>query len=108
TWLRPGGDALLMVKPQFEVGAEALGAGGVVRDTSQRAAAVRTVADAMQLCGMPACDVMASPVSGPAGNVEIFVWGRKTWEAGTDPGGVLPLTTQQRDDAIAREVLTGA
>ena len=108
TWLRPGGDALLMVKPQFEVGAESLGAGGVVRDPAQRAAAVRTVAEAMELCGLMTVDVLVSPLSGPAGNVEIFVWGRKTWEAGTDPHGAPPLTDEQREAAITREVLTSA
>jgi len=69
----PGADLLLMVKPQFEVGREALGAGGVVRDPGQRAAAVLAVAEHAWTCGLGTAAVVASPLPGPSGNVEYFL-----------------------------------
>jgi 23S rRNA (cytidine1920-2'-O)/16S rRNA (cytidine1409-2'-O)-methyltransferase len=69
----PGADLMLMVKPQFEVGREALGAGGVVRDPAQREQAVRAVARAAWDCGLGTRGVVASPLPGPSGNVEYFL-----------------------------------
>ena len=72
-----GGDAVLMVKPQFEAGREAVGAGGVVRDPAVRADAVRRVAAAALELGWGTAGVTASPLPGPAGNVEYFLWLRR-------------------------------
>jgi 23S rRNA (cytidine1920-2'-O)/16S rRNA (cytidine1409-2'-O)-methyltransferase len=66
-------DLLPMVKPQFEVGRERLGAGGVVRDPAQRQAAVLEVARAAAGLGWGTAGVVASPLPGPAGNVEFFL-----------------------------------
>ncbi|MEU4692210.1 TlyA family RNA methyltransferase [Actinoplanes sp. NPDC023714] len=71
------GDLALMVKPQFEVGKERVGAGGVVRDWRLRAEAVMDVAAAAQEQGLGVRDVTASPLPGPSGNVEFFVWFRR-------------------------------
>lgn len=71
---RPDGDLVLMVKPQFEVGRERLGSGGVVRDPALRAAAVRDVATCARGLGLGTCGVVASPLPGPSGNVEYFLW----------------------------------
>jgi 23S rRNA (cytidine1920-2'-O)/16S rRNA (cytidine1409-2'-O)-methyltransferase len=71
---RPGADLVLMVKPQFEVGRERLGAGGVVRDLEVRADAVRQVAAAALDLGLGCRGVTASPLPGPSGNVEYFLW----------------------------------
>ena len=66
-----------MVKPQFEVGKDELGSGGVVRDPELRANAVLDViADAAKL-GLAVRGVVASPLPGPAGNVEYFLWLRR-------------------------------
>ncbi|GAA3621020.1 hemolysin [Kineosporia mesophila] len=70
----PDADLLLMVKPQFEVGRERLGSGGVVRDPAVRADAVRMVADAAFELGRGVRGVVASPLPGPSGNVEFFLW----------------------------------
>ena len=67
-------DLVLMVKPQFEVGRERLGEGGVVRDPALRADAVLEVATAASDLGLGVCGVTASPLPGPAGNVEFFLW----------------------------------
>ena len=73
----PGADLLPMVKPQFEVGRERLGAGGVVRDAGHRAEAVLDVARAAAAFGWAAAGAVASPLPGPAGNVEFFLWLRR-------------------------------
>ncbi|GIE90831.1 23S rRNA (cytidine1920-2'-O)/16S rRNA (cytidine1409-2'-O)-methyltransferase [Actinoplanes regularis] len=73
----PDGDLALMVKPQFEVGKERVGAGGVVRDWRLRAEAVLDVAAAAAELGLGVVDVTASPLPGPSGNVEFFVWFRR-------------------------------
>jgi 23S rRNA (cytidine1920-2'-O)/16S rRNA (cytidine1409-2'-O)-methyltransferase len=70
-------DLVLMVKPQFEVGRERLGAGGVVREAEPRADAVRTVAAAAWRLGLGVAGVVASPLPGPSGNVEYFLWLRR-------------------------------
>lgn len=67
------GDLLPMVKPQFEVGKERLGAGGVVRDPALRAEAVVDVAAAAGELGWRPAGVVASPLPGPSGNVEFFL-----------------------------------
>ncbi|MFV2021462.1 TlyA family RNA methyltransferase [Micromonospora sp. LOL_023] len=72
----PDGDLLLMVKPQFEVGRERVGPGGVVRDPRLRTEAVLEVADAGAELGLGVAAVVASPLPGPRGNVEFFVWFR--------------------------------
>jgi 23S rRNA (cytidine1920-2'-O)/16S rRNA (cytidine1409-2'-O)-methyltransferase len=70
----PTADFVLMVKPQFELGRKRVPSGGVVRDPADRADAVRLVADAASERGLGAAGITASPLPGPAGNVEYFVW----------------------------------
>ncbi len=70
-------DLVPMVKPQFEVGRDAVGSGGVVRDLGQRADAVRRIAQAAYGLGWGTRDVAASPLPGPSGNVEFFLWLRR-------------------------------
>jgi 23S rRNA (cytidine1920-2'-O)/16S rRNA (cytidine1409-2'-O)-methyltransferase len=67
-------DFVVMVKPQFEVGRGKVGAGGVVRDPELRAEAVRAVAKAAAGLGLGVLGVTASPLPGPSGNVEYFLW----------------------------------
>lgn len=69
---RPDGDMVVMVKPQFEVGRAQVGAGGVVRDAQTRADAVCAVTELADELGWRAVGVTASPLPGPAGNVEFF------------------------------------
>lgn len=73
----PHGDLLALVKPQFEAGRAAVPAGGVVRDPAVRAAAVDSVAAAAFAAGWGTAGVVASPLPGPAGNVEYFLWLRR-------------------------------
>ena len=71
------GDLLPMVKPQFEVGREGLGSGGVVRDPALRARAVVAVAAEAAARGWGTVGVARSPLPGPSGNVEFFLWLRR-------------------------------
>jgi 23S rRNA (cytidine1920-2'-O)/16S rRNA (cytidine1409-2'-O)-methyltransferase len=66
-------DMALMVKPQFEVGKEQVGAGGVVRDPALRSDAVRRIAATAWSLGLGTAAVVASPLPGPSGNVEYFL-----------------------------------
>ncbi len=93
----PAGDLALMVKPQFEVGKDRVGKGGVVRDPELWVDAVAAVAGHADQRGWGTRQVVASPLPGPSGNVEFFLWlrqGRGTLDpeerdavvrSGTDP-----------------------
>ncbi len=85
-------DFVLMVKPQFEVGKDKVG-DGVVRDPELRLAAVLAVASAAEQSGLGALGVTASPLPGPAGNVEYFLWLRS---------GAPPLAEDVARRAVAR------
>jgi len=90
----PDADFALMVKPQFEVGKGRVGPGGVVRDPADRAEAIRRVCDAAESLGLGVRGITASPLPGPAGNVEYFVWLRR---------GAPPLD----EDDLLRAIETG-
>ncbi|MGC4932059.1 TlyA family RNA methyltransferase [Gordonia sp. DT30] len=81
---RPGADMVPMVKPQFEVGKDRVGAGGVVRDPELRVEAVAKVAAQAARLGLSTRAVTASPLPGPSGNVEYFLWLQR-------PFGAMPL-----------------
>jgi 23S rRNA (cytidine1920-2'-O)/16S rRNA (cytidine1409-2'-O)-methyltransferase len=70
---RPGGDYVLLVKPQFEVGRDAVGKGGVVRDPGGWRSALDRVAAAAASEDLGLVDACPSPLTGPAGNREFFV-----------------------------------
>lgn len=93
--LAPGGQAIVLVKPQFEAGRAAVGKGGVVRDPAvHRAVLERFVADA-QHAGFDVRGLTPSPLRGPAGNVEFLAHLLKDGADG--PRGVTALV----DDALA-------
>jgi 23S rRNA (cytidine1920-2'-O)/16S rRNA (cytidine1409-2'-O)-methyltransferase len=72
--VRPGGDLLVLVKPQFEAGREQVQQGGVVRDPLVHAACVARVALWAIERGLRVRGVVRSPLVGPAGNREFFLW----------------------------------
>ena len=76
--VQPDGELLPMVKPQFEVGKDRLPSGGVVRDPQLRAEAVLEVAHAAAQLGWHTVGVARSPLPGPSGNVEFFLWLRRS------------------------------
>ncbi len=88
-----------MVKPQFEVGKDRVGKGGVVRDPELWVEAVATVADAAAARGWGARSVTPSPLPGPSGNVEFFLWLRQ---------GPATLSPADRDAVVRAGVGPGA
>ena len=66
-------DALVMVKPQFEVGRERIGKGGVVRAAADRRAALVTVAEVARALGAAVLGFASSGLPGPKGNRETFL-----------------------------------
>lgn len=87
-------DCLALVKPQFEVGRERVGKGGVVRSADDRRAALVSVGEAVRALGHAVLGFASSGLPGPAGNRESFVWAA---EAGRDDD-------VQDIEAAAREV----
>lgn len=94
----PDADIVPMVKPQFEVGREQVGAGGVVSDRGLRADAVRSVAHRAAEFGWGTVAVTASPLPGPSGNVEYFLHLR---------AAAAPLTGAALDAAVQDAVAKG-
>lgn len=71
--LAPGADALVLVKPQFEVGRGQVGRGGIVKDPALHLQALRDVAAFAQAAGYAVRDACASPLTGATGNREFFL-----------------------------------
>src|SRR5579884_2284259 len=92
----PDADIVPLVKPQFEVGKGQVGAGGVVQDPKLRCASVLTVARRAEELGWHTVGVVASPLPGPSGNVEYFLWLRAQPEQ--------PLSGEALVDAVRHAV----
>ena len=76
--LRPGGETVALIKPQFEAGREEVGHGGVVRDPALRLRIVDQIrAFGVETLGWQWRDGCPSPIQGPAGNVEFLSYWRK-------------------------------
>jgi 23S rRNA (cytidine1920-2'-O)/16S rRNA (cytidine1409-2'-O)-methyltransferase len=73
----PGADLVALVKPQFEVGRERVGKGGVVKDAAARQAALSGVAAFLEAAGWPVRATDESPIAGGDGNREFLLWARK-------------------------------
>ncbi len=67
-------ELILLVKPQFEVGREAIGKNGVVRDAQAQAGAIEGVLNAAVSMGWFPQGLTFSPLVGPAGNIEFLLW----------------------------------
>jgi 23S rRNA (cytidine1920-2'-O)/16S rRNA (cytidine1409-2'-O)-methyltransferase len=78
--LRPAGEVLALVKPQFEVGRGAVGKGGVVRDQVARQAAIARVIAEAEVLGFECLAQADAVIAGPEGNQEHFVYLRKRRE----------------------------
>lgn len=67
-------EAVLLIKPQFEVGRERVGEKGVVRNPKDHEAAIKTVIQAAETIGWTPWGLTWSPLRGPAGNIEYLLW----------------------------------
>lgn len=92
-------DIVPMVKPQFEVGRDQVGAGGVVTDPQLRAGAVLVVAERGAELGWHPVGVVASPLPGPSGNVEYFLHLRSHTSG--------PLTGEALQRTVTRAITEG-
>jgi 23S rRNA (cytidine1920-2'-O)/16S rRNA (cytidine1409-2'-O)-methyltransferase len=97
--IRTDGDAIVLVKPQFEVGRALIGRGGIVRDPEARRAALVKVAHVAADAGWPVSDLMPSPIRGTEGNVEFLARLRSGAHAGD---------LQQLIDGVSDEVEQGS
>ena len=93
--LRPQGQLLALVKPQFEAGPELVGRGGVVRDPAVHQLVLDDVLATLPQLGHTPVGLTTSPLRGPAGNVEFFVLAQGPAPAAPRPALVV-------EDAIAR------
>ena len=71
-WLKPNGQVVTLVKPQFEAGRDQVGKGGVVRDPAIHADVLRHVLTWANAQGLTPLGTIRSPITGPAGNVEFL------------------------------------
>ena len=103
--LAPGYDVLAMIKPQFEVGRERVGKGGVVRDPDTRRSALLSVGRAALSLGAGVVAYASSGLPGPKGNRETFVWLTDPIDASGDRNReVLTAAGAQHLESLAREV----
>jgi len=73
-FLKPGAELVALIKPQFEVGREQVGKGGIVRDQAARTAAVIRITEFIGSCGFAVKGVIPSPITGQDGNVEFLIY----------------------------------
>jgi 23S rRNA (cytidine1920-2'-O)/16S rRNA (cytidine1409-2'-O)-methyltransferase len=93
-------DFVLLVKPQFEAGREAVGRGGVVRDPAAWEAALQRVAAAGEALGLAVAGACVSPLPGPTGNVEFFLHLRP--DGDSDPQAAIGAALAQGRDLGSR------
>jgi 23S rRNA (cytidine1920-2'-O)/16S rRNA (cytidine1409-2'-O)-methyltransferase len=96
--LAPEAEAVLLVKPQFEVGRERVGKGGVVRDPVAHADALAKVIQAAASEGWQPAGLVGSPITGPAGNHEYLLW--------LVPGSPDDNWERQRLEAVVAQTLS--
>jgi 23S rRNA (cytidine1920-2'-O)/16S rRNA (cytidine1409-2'-O)-methyltransferase len=73
-FLKPGSEIIALIKPQFEVGREQVGKGGIVRDEAARSAAVNRVTEFIRGLGLDVKGIVPSPITGQDGNVEYLIY----------------------------------
>ncbi len=77
-FMKPGSELVALIKPQFEVGREHVGKGGIVRDETARSAAVERIVEFSGQAGLQVKGMMPSPITGQDGNVEFLLYARRT------------------------------
>ncbi len=98
-WLKPGGgEVVSLIKPQFEAGRRQVGKGGVVRDPQVHRQVLEEVTAMMAELGLGLQGQMASPLVGPAGNVEFLGW----WRLGALPAEREGWIEQALEEAARR------
>jgi 23S rRNA (cytidine1920-2'-O)/16S rRNA (cytidine1409-2'-O)-methyltransferase len=88
-WMKPEASAVILIKPQFEVGRSMLGKGGIVKDPKAHRMAVERVLESAAACGLIPVGLIPSPIKGGDGNREFLVCMTQ------DREGILPLRAEQ-------------
>jgi 23S rRNA (cytidine1920-2'-O)/16S rRNA (cytidine1409-2'-O)-methyltransferase len=89
-----------LVKPQFEVGRERLGKGGIVRSAVNRASVIEEVVAAASTCGLTAKALCHSPIRGATGNAEYLLWLTPRPEQGLTAAQVAELAATLSTEAF--------
>ena len=93
--LAPAGDALLLVKPQFELQPQDIGKGGLVKHAAALARVEARLRAACVGAGLSVLDYFASAIDGGDGNREFFLWARRAPSA-SSPAGSEPSSASRR------------
>lgn len=72
--LQPNGQLIILIKPQFEAGKDAVGKGGIVREPTVHRRVLREVLGAAEAMGLHVCGLDRSPIRGMTGNIEFLAW----------------------------------
>lgn len=99
TLVERGGDVVMLVKPQFEVGRGRLGKNGVVTDPQHRRQALIDVVAAAERVGLDIHGLARSPISGGEGNTEYLLWGRSGVSGTMDPESVAAAIAEITEEA---------
>ncbi|MEG5017919.1 MULTISPECIES: TlyA family RNA methyltransferase [unclassified Microcoleus] len=102
--LAPPREAVLLVKPQFEVGRERVGKKGVVRDSATQADAIFQVWKAATALGWQQRGLTWSPLLGPAGNIEYLLWLGIDREQETDHRAILFEGCANEEDVVKERI----
>jgi len=86
-FLKRGGSLLNLIKPQFEVGKGEVGKGGVVRDATLHQKVIHRISEFCRRLGLSVLGVIESPLLGPKGNKEFFIYLRKEDSSTPSPSG---------------------
>ena len=78
--LKPGGEVVCLIKPQFEAGREAVGKGGIVRDPAIHRRVIDKIINAFGEMGLIVAGLNYSPITGADGNIEYLIYAKKTVE----------------------------
>lgn len=103
--LAVGGHAVLLVKPQFEVGPDRVGRGGVVRDPQVRALALTVVSDAVRAAGLRILGLARSALVGTHGNQEYLLWAHRPGGEATTalPDSLAPTDLAEQITQLVRD-----
>ena len=95
--LRPGGEMVCLIKPQFEAGRDKVGKKGVVRDRKVHAEVVGRIVDYADMIGFSVKGLTYSPIKGPEGNIEYLMWLEKREEISAE---ILDMSEKEAIDAL--------
>mgnify|MGYP004732745087 FL=1 len=99
--LAPGGEAVVLIKPQFEAGPRDVGRGGLVKDPRVHLRVLTEVLESAKLCGFTLSGAEPSPIRGGDGNVEYLAWLRQGGEEA--PADLPVLVRKGRETPGAKE-----